>query len=165
MAYSSRALIGVSGWLAFLVLSLWISAALSILQLIGLLARLGGAGRPVTAGAGAAYLTLAALAMLCRVGALGYSAWSLSARQTARTPPLVTKLLWLNALAPALVDVLASSVLLGLPARLAGQALGTELFRPVIYAAFWTVYLRRSERVSNTYTGSGADDHLAAVFN
>ena len=82
--------------------------------------------------------------------------------RTPATPRIVIVGLWL--LGPVL---LIATLLLG--AALFDSSLGAmiaagggALVRPFVYAAIWTAYLRRSERVANTY-GRRTED-LAATF-
>jgi hypothetical protein len=162
MAYDKRALVGVGGWLAFFIITLCLNAFATLVNAFQVSAI------PGTARFGAdwtAYLALTWGLSAAKAAAFGYMAWRLNARQFAATPRIVIRGLWIVAVLPGFLDALGGMALLGLSAYDAGRSMGTELFRPMIYAAVWTAYLLRSERVANTYADpDGEADQLAAVF-
>lgn len=160
MSYETRPLAGVRGWLAFFVVTLILSALTGLIQ--PLIVK-GTTTPELTMRPGwTGYLGVLWLLTLVRTGGYTYLAWLLNARQVASTPRTVIAGLWLLALVPSLLDVLAVALLLELafmPVLLASLA---GMIRPVVYSTLWTAYLLRSRRVANTY----ADDTgtLAAVF-
>jgi len=162
MAYDKRALVGVGGWLAFFIITLCLNAIATPLSALQVSAIPG----TTRFGSGwTAYLALVWALSAAKLAGFAYMAWRLNARQNASTPRIVIRGLWIVAVVPALVDALGGTALLGLSANDAGRVMGSEVFRPGVYAAVWTAYLLRSERVANTYADTDNEaDSLAAVF-
>ena len=164
MAYDRRALVGVGGWLAFFIITLCLNALASPLAALAIASGMNAPVRPSGA-AWSGYVAVNLLIGVVKAVAYAFMAWRLNARQEPGTPRLVIKLLWALVLLPPLVDAAAAALLLDVSAHDAGVAFGAGMFRPLIYAAIWTAYLLRSERVANTYTpGRAEDEALAAVF-
>lgn len=149
---------GVGGWLAFLVVTLALSALAAIAVSIGVLVY---AGRLPPSPAHTYMLAVAAIGVASGAG-YGWLAWLLNTRLDARTPRIAIAGLWLLALLPTAALVAAAAVLLGTGAA-SGNLLGADAIRPIVYAAVWTAYLLRSVRVANTY--APREDALATVFH
>ena len=160
MAYDERALRGVGGWLAFFVITLTVLGPLrSLVELVGLFSM------PTPPGLEEGWPRLRALSvgeMLIKVALCAYLAWRLVARQTPDTPRIVIAGLWALALVVGPVSLLLVAAFVGLPlgALVAGSALG--LGQSIGYALIWTLYLKKSRRVANTYTPDRGELH--AVF-
>ena len=162
MAYDRRSLTGIGGWLAFFIITLGLSALASLLlAAMAAVALFGGATAPL---GGSAYAVVLLLLALVRTGGYAFLVWLMNWRQVDTTPRRVIIGLWVLALGLACIDVTAALLLTEVDARSLGYALGVDLVRPLIYAAVWTAYLLRSERVANTYTADDPDRQLATVF-
>ena len=162
MAYDRRSLTGIGGWLAFFIITLGLNALASLLlAAMAAVALFGGATAPL---GGSAYAVVLLLLALVRTGGYAFLVWLMNWRQVDTTPRRVIIGLWVLALGLACIDVTAALLLTEVDARSLGYALGVDLVRPLIYAALWTAYLLRSERVANTYTADDPDRQLAVVF-
>ena len=160
MANEGRRLVGVKGWLTVFVVTLVLSG------LVSLIVRLHAKGTTspfITVRPGWSwYLALQWMLALGRAGGFTFVAWLLYERQVPTTPRTSILCLWTLALAPALADFVGVTVLLGIDPAAAATAVGAQLIRPLVYAAVWTLYLRRSRRVRYTYADES--EELAAVF-
>lgn len=165
MAYDSRALTGVHGWLAFFIISLGILRPLvTVLSIWGDLY-----GDPATAGAYGANWPLAqagewTVAALLILGCW-YLSWLLLTKQVWGTIRIFIPSLWASALLPPTILILFVGALLPLPFEKLLALWGGQLIRPAIYATLWTAYFLRSERVANTYERYPDENELADVFD
>jgi hypothetical protein len=163
LSIDGRKLVGVGGWLAFLILSLGVFGPIRVVVgLYGDLYRdpsIADFYGPRWPAAQAIEWTTGGLTAAASL----YLAWRLYAIHTPATLRLVRIGLWGIAILPTLAGVLAQSALMGVaPTRLIAE-IGLATFRPLIYAAIWTAYLFRSTRVANTYRDH-VPDELRAVF-
>ncbi|MEO8373816.1 MAG: DUF2569 family protein [Sphingomonas bacterium] len=164
MAYDSRALTGVHGWLAFFIVSLGIFSPLA--TLIGISTDLyGDPATPVAYGtswplAQGAEWAVAALTIL----ACWYLCWRLLTIQVWKTIRIVIPSLWAITFLPQTILILLIGALLPIPFEKLLALWGGQLIRPTIYATIWTAYFLRSERVANTYERYPDDNELADVF-
>ena len=146
--YGRRGPAGMSGWLAVFVVTLGLNAVIC-LSLSGSLARdaLNGSG-PIANPRLHRYVVAAALLAMIRSAGYAIVAWRLVGSRTRWTPRIAIAGVWL----------IGPGSWLATGATASWAALG-----PILYAAIWTAYLLRSDRVANTYAPRD-DDHLAAVF-
>lgn len=161
MAYDERALVGIGGWLTFFIFTLCLNIAKLMsdaLKAWGLLdvfsAKFGISGT--------AYVAINIVFILLAAASFGYAVWRLNSRQNASTPSIVIAILWIVALPLPVIDSLLGTILLDISAQDAGELLGENVVRPLIYATIWSAYLMRSRRVANTYTPDKPDYH--AIF-
>ena len=161
MAYDERALRGVGGWLAFLVLTLAVFSPLR--GAFNLLTVLNAPAPPAYAAGWGAVRALTVVEVVIQIGIAWFLAWRLVHRQDRATVRIVMLGLWANALivSPAMLLLVATAG--GLPLGPVPAASGRVLARGVVYALVWTLYLQRSRRVANTYT-DGDEGELRAVF-
>jgi hypothetical protein len=149
----------MGGWLLLLGASLLFAAAMTGWRLFDLPDAHGSifiAG-PVTLRMAEAAFTLAVIVLQLTL------AWLLVRQRKPVTVPRVIAGLWLVPLIDVVLRSLFNGWLLGLaPAALVRQ-IAAEGQWEVLMAAIWTIYLRRSKRVANTYRRHDAD-RLAAVF-
>ena len=164
MRYGER-LSGTNGWLAFLIVSLAVLSPLGALvsawsdlyrdpataTVLGTRFRLLEAYD---------WLRAAALVAVC-----WFLAWRLEKRRAWRTVRIVVAGLWLTALLPGLLDAALLSALLHVPPGRLLAGIAAARARPILYAALWTAYLLRSERVRNTYPVGGDAAELGALFH
>jgi hypothetical protein len=164
VAYDSRALTGVHGWLAFFIISLGILTPIS--TLIGISVDLYG--DPATSAAygtnwpiaQAGEWTVAALAIF----GCWYLSWRLLTKQVWKTIRIVIPGLWAMAFLPQSILILFVGALLPLPFEQLLALWGMQLIKPTIYATIWTAYFLRSERVANTYERYPDENELSGVF-
>lgn len=150
---------GMGGWLLLLGASLLVAAAMAGWRLFDLPDAHGSiliAG-PITLSMAEAAFTLVVIVLQLTL------AWLLVRRREPVRVPRVIAGLWLVPLIDVVLRSLFNGWLLGLaPAALVGL-IAAEGQWEVLTAAIWTLYLRRSKRVANTYRRHDTD-RLAAVF-
>jgi hypothetical protein len=150
MSEGDGSLRGVGGWLALLVAILAVLSPLGIAaSVLGLftndsLPGLYGADWPLYRNA---QLALAAL----HVAGSWYLAWRLISVRTPQTVRVVILGLWL--LGPGLL--LVETVLTVLVGRVQTGSLLASAGADILFALVWTLYLRKSRRVANTYAPVG----------
>jgi len=155
---------GVRGWLAFLAVSLFI-----LRPLVLIFATLAGVS--ATESANPVLLTLAgwgtaktitwvavALQILCS----GAAGWMLMIRFKPSTVTAVVALLWVGG--PLLSLVCTAGVAAVLGVHLSDAIDPGELGKDLVYATVWTAYLKRSERVRNTYLEDPELETLSTTF-
>jgi hypothetical protein len=165
MAYDTRALVGVGGWLAFFVISLGLftplKMAVEVAAMLGTAdqwtANLGPLGRPVM------IFELAIMA----ISTCGYIflAWRLMATETWQTVRMTIAGLWILGPALNLLDFLVVLAATGLGLAQLFDATAVPIGQSLFHATLWTAYLLRSERVANTYLRNNDEAELAAVFD
>jgi hypothetical protein len=164
MAYDSRALTGVNCWLAFFVLTLAVFAPLGVLT--NRFADLFGS--PATAAAfGDRWVVMQAASGSIGAATIAlswYMAWRLMKVQQWQTVRIVIGGLFVIAIVPSLLDIIAVSIIARMPLSRIADLVDVQTVRPLIYAAVWTAYLLRSERVANTYDRYADETELAEVF-
>jgi len=167
MAYDSRELNGIGGWLAFFLVTL------SVLTPIGgvvSLTRELYADPMVAANYGDRWPLLQGIewGMLGCIVAIGwYLTWRLMRVQEWRSVRIAIIGLWVGATIPHIGELVAVSAISGVPLGRLVAAIGGALVQPLIYAAIWTAYQLRSDRVANTYSRYGIvedEGELLAVF-
>jgi len=151
MAYDTRALRGIGGWLAFFILTLTVFGPIgSVTQTMSDLY-----GNPAIADFyGANWGLLQAIeltVMAATIAASLFMGWRLYAVHNWQSVRIAIAGMWIAPLVGMLIDAAAVALVAGLPLGPLLSQLGGELFRPAVYAAIWTAYLLRSERVANTY--------------
>ena len=145
--YGRQVPVGMGGWLAVFVVTLGLNAAVSLV-VVGLLADdLLKATGPMADPRMHRYLIAAAALGLWRSAGYAFLVWRLIGSRSRWTPRLAIAGIWL----------IGPGLWLAEGATLSRAAIG-----PFVYAAVWTAYLLRSDRVASTYAPRGAD--LAAVF-
>ncbi|WP_375382705.1 DUF2569 family protein [uncultured Sphingomonas sp.] len=154
--YARQGPVGMGGWLAVFVATLALNAVAAVVISWGLFHL---AGRASTATFSAFYRT-AAVGIILRGGGYGYLAWRLIARRQSGTVRIVVAGLWLLVLTLPIVTLVGAWFGSGTAA--VGAVLSPTFFRTAGYAAIWTAYLLRSDRVANTYAPT--DNALADVF-
>jgi len=164
MAYDSRTLRGVHGWLAFFIISLGILRPLGILfatasDLYGDPAMPGAYGANWPLAQAGEWIVAALLILGC-----WYLAWCLLTRHVWKTIRIVIPGLWATAFLPPTILMLFIGALLPLPFDKLLVLWGGQLIRPAIYATIWTAYFLRSERVANTYERYPDENELGEVF-
>lgn len=100
-----------------------------------------------------------------QLGMCAYMFWRLVRVHTWRTVRIVVVLLWVANIAIPAADLLFIAAVADLPVGALVEGTAPELIRGPIFAALWTAYLLRSERVANTYTKPGEADEMAEVFS
>ncbi|MBE0147921.1 DUF2569 family protein [Serratia fonticola] len=150
---SNTRLVGVGGWLSFLIVVLFIGGGFSVLTAFN-----GTTWKEVEK-QNPSLLTHVAfqnLQMMDRgvqfiVGALliycGYILYSKANPQTLKIAKIIIGIAY--PLSFIFRDLFAPYFFLGI--SLSGQEVINEVVRSIVWAVIWTMYLYRSERVSNTY--------------
>jgi hypothetical protein len=161
MSYDDRYLRGVGGWLAFLVIVLAVLTPLrvlvSTLQLYG--------DPEIAAAFGSRWALIQAIEIGLSVATVLFSwylAWRLNAVEVWRTVQIVIAGLWILSLGTLALEVLAVSLIGGLPLGAMVEATMFEVVRGFVFAGIWTAYLLKSRRVANTYADRQED--VAEVF-
>lgn len=143
MAYDERALQGIGGWPAFLIALLGIVQPLWFLLDAVLLWQ--DASTPV------ADRWAMTMAGAVRLAIMLLVAWRLYAVHRPETLRIAIPALWAGTMG---VTVLESSILYLIGDPPDAETLATDatlLAQDALFAAIWTLYLRRSRRVANTY--------------
>ncbi len=149
MAYDERALRGIGGWLAFLIVILAGFSPLRIaLELVGLwsMPTAAVAGDPV------AYRWIGTVMGLVRLAVTLYVAWRLYAVHRPETVRIAILGLWTAAIGITAVELLLLLLVARFPLGDVTTGGAVVLGQGALFAAIWTLYLRRSRRVANTYT-------------
>jgi hypothetical protein len=161
MSYDDRDLRGVGGWLAFLVIILAVLTPLRIL-----VSTLQLYNDPTIAAAfGSRWALIQAIEIGLSVATVLFSwylAWRLNAVEVWRTVQIVIAGLWILSLGTLAVEVLAVSLLGGLPLGAMLEAMTVEIVRGFVFSGIWTAYLLKSRRVANTY--GDREEEVAEVF-
>lgn len=165
MAYDTRALRGIGGWLAFFVLTLTVFTPIgAVMGVVGNI--YSDATLPAAYGArwpliqGSAWLQAAGV-----IGGAWFMAWRLIRVQTWRSVVIVIGGLWILAVFPTIFDLVTVALIAQVSIGLLISESGFALIQPLFYSAIWSAYLLRSERVANTYARYGDDSDLVAVFD
>lgn len=164
MAYDERALRGVGGWLAFFVV---IMAVIQPLRIV--VVALGTYNNPEPAAMfGDAWPFLRGFELALNALAIAggwYIAWRLNKVHTWQSVRVTIAGIWILGVGVTAIDLLAVSLIGGLPLGQLATAAGLELVRPIIFGAIWTTYFLRSRRVANTYASAPDSGDLAEVFD
>lgn len=164
MAYDSRTLTGVGGWLAFFIIIL---AVFSPLRAILATATLHGDPSISTAfgDAWGPMITIEWLITAAQIGAFWFVAWRLNSVHEWQSVRVAIAGIWVVPLVGYVLELAAASFI-------GGFALGDilpgalpDLGRSIIFGGIWTAYLLRSERVANTYGKSPETEGVAGVFD
>ncbi len=160
MAYDERALRGVGGWLALLIILLGILSPLrTVIEAINLWSL-----EPGQLGEDAAILPFQLVetaVILVKLAGSFYVAWRLYAVHRPETVRIAIRGLWLLTIVLSLVEIILVTIVTGMSI---GALLGRSILvlaQGLIFAGLWTAYLLRSRRVANTYT---PDHDSADVF-
>jgi Protein of unknown function (DUF2569) len=150
-AYAHRELYGVGGWLALLIVGLTVLGPIA--RVVRVIADFGQAESANPALLNEAWWS--ALKAIGWVETVIYCAASFFAGSTLlrvfqpSSVRLAINTLWLAGPLLVLVSLSASKILL--PVSLTSAEFIIALVQPIIVATVWTLYLKKSQRVENTY--------------
>ena len=165
MGYQSPELRGVGGWLAFFLVTLGVFTPLSAVVLLFQIFT----SPEIVASFGTYWPSIRTCYLVLNgaiVAIAWFVAWRLIFVQRWTSVRIAIAGLWAIGLLPNLVELIAISMITGVPLGTLLNNGGYQLFQPLIYSAIWTAYLLQSARVWNTYPRDDADDgeDLASVF-
>ncbi|MFD1787593.1 DUF2569 family protein [Sphingomonas floccifaciens] len=164
MAYNDRSLRGVGGWLMFFILTLTVFGPL---RAVATTAQSLYTDPSVATTYGASWATLQIVEwtlVAASVGASIWLGWRLYAVHVWRSVQLVLVGLWTLGPLTLIIDLVVASLFARTSPFDHIGVIAPELLRGFVYAAIWTAYLLRSERVANTYDRYPESDSLSAVF-
>ena len=162
--YEHRPLAGIGGWLTFFLIVIGLLSPIRILvEIVSL------TGDPAVAAAfGESWGLIAPAEWVLsgiQLAVCAVIVWRLLKVETWQTVRIVIAGLWIANLAVPLVEVVFVAFAAGIPVGQIIAGGGIEVIRGPIFAAIWTAYFLRSERVANTYARPGQADELAEVFD
>lgn len=163
MAYGDDDVHGVGGWLALLIFGMLIGGPLR--SLAGTMSDLNGAERANPALIGLAlWGTIKAftwVVTLTSIVASAHAGWRLGWRLRPSSVKIAIWTLWLAGPMMTLIAVSGVSLLSGTGFS---EIWTAGMATPFAYAAIWTAYLLKSDRVRNTYVEDDETAALAATF-
>lgn len=155
---------GVGGWLAFFLVTLGIFTPLA--TIIGVAVALNDPAAAAVLGPAWTSLRNGEIVLtVLTVGLCWFACWRFLSVFNWTTVKIGIATLWSLVALSVIGEPLVVSMVTGIDLGLLMREMGFDLIRPFFYGTIWTLYLLKSMRVRNTYSGEAVREEMAEVFN